>query len=272
MHALGFVWCNMVHMTNWVLNGIPERFPKLKSIWVESGLAWVPFLMQRLDDQFLMRPSEAPQLKRCRASTCARTAATRRSRWRRRIPRRWKHAGDDQRRNPAAVRVRLAAFRFRPAGDDLRSAVPVRAGQAQHPRAQRGAHLPSRPDAAEEAPDAGIFPNRERTRVIACHGRTCCGHPRLVAMQRKRRAHGGGYRALRQPRATPPIIGFALAQPRSWFFTGSTRMRLPVAAKIALHSAGATGGTGGSPTPPQKPPLGTITVSTGGASAMRSIS
>ena len=64
MHALGFAWCNMVHMTNWVLNGIPERFPKLKSLWVESGLAWVPFLMQRLDDQYLMRPSEAPQLKR----------------------------------------------------------------------------------------------------------------------------------------------------------------------------------------------------------------
>jgi predicted TIM-barrel fold metal-dependent hydrolase len=64
MHALGFVWCNMVHMTNWILNGIPERFPKLKSIWVESGLAWVPFLMQRLDDQYLMRPSEAPMLRR----------------------------------------------------------------------------------------------------------------------------------------------------------------------------------------------------------------
>ncbi|MDP1602715.1 MAG: amidohydrolase family protein [Legionella sp.] len=64
MHALGFVWCNMVHMTNWILNGIPVRFPKLKSIWVESGLAWVPFMMQRLDDQYLMRPSEAPQLKR----------------------------------------------------------------------------------------------------------------------------------------------------------------------------------------------------------------
>lgn len=64
MHALGFVWCNMVHMTNWILNGIPERFPKLKVLWVESGLAWVPFMMQRLDDQYLMRPSEAPQLKR----------------------------------------------------------------------------------------------------------------------------------------------------------------------------------------------------------------
>ncbi len=64
MHALGFVWCNLVHMTNWILNGIPERFPKLKSVWIESGLAWVPFLMQRLDEQFLMRQSEAPQLKR----------------------------------------------------------------------------------------------------------------------------------------------------------------------------------------------------------------
>jgi predicted TIM-barrel fold metal-dependent hydrolase len=64
MHALGFVWCNLIHMTNWIINGIPERFPKLKSIWVESGLAWVPFLMQRLDDQYLMRPSEAPQLRR----------------------------------------------------------------------------------------------------------------------------------------------------------------------------------------------------------------
>ncbi len=64
MHALGFAWPNIVHCTNWVLNGMPVRFPNLKVIWIESGLAWVPFLMQRLDDQFLMRPSEAPHLKR----------------------------------------------------------------------------------------------------------------------------------------------------------------------------------------------------------------
>src|SRR5580704_12133940 len=37
-HALGFTWFNIVHMTNWVVNGIPERFPGLKSIWIESGL------------------------------------------------------------------------------------------------------------------------------------------------------------------------------------------------------------------------------------------
>ena len=64
MHAISFVHCNVVHMTNWLMNGLPERFPKLKVMWVESGLAWVPFLIQRLDHEFLKRPSEAPLLTR----------------------------------------------------------------------------------------------------------------------------------------------------------------------------------------------------------------
>ncbi|MBN9060805.1 MAG: amidohydrolase [Rhizobiales bacterium 65-9] len=64
VHALGFVWHNMVHMTNWIVNGMPERFPRLKTLWIESGLAWVPFLMQRLDNEFMMRSSDAPLLKR----------------------------------------------------------------------------------------------------------------------------------------------------------------------------------------------------------------
>ncbi|HUZ74732.1 MAG TPA: amidohydrolase family protein, partial [Stellaceae bacterium] len=36
----------------------------LKVVWIESGLAWVPFLMQRLDNEYMMRTSEAPGLKR----------------------------------------------------------------------------------------------------------------------------------------------------------------------------------------------------------------
>jgi predicted TIM-barrel fold metal-dependent hydrolase len=63
-HALGFSWFNILHCTNWLCNGLPERFPKLKTIWVESGLAWVPFLMQRLDNEWMMRSSEVPLLKR----------------------------------------------------------------------------------------------------------------------------------------------------------------------------------------------------------------
>jgi hypothetical protein len=61
-HALGFTFYNMVHLTNCVINGLPERFPNLKWIWMESGLAWIPFMMQRLDNEYTMRTSEAPLL------------------------------------------------------------------------------------------------------------------------------------------------------------------------------------------------------------------
>ena len=64
MHSISFVYYNIIHLTNWIINGLPERFPKLKVLWIESGLAWVPFLMQRLDSEYMMRSSEAPLLKR----------------------------------------------------------------------------------------------------------------------------------------------------------------------------------------------------------------
>ena len=64
VHAISFVLCNMVHMTNWILEGLSERFPNLPVVWIESGLAWVPFMMQRLDSEYFMRSSEAPLLKR----------------------------------------------------------------------------------------------------------------------------------------------------------------------------------------------------------------
>ncbi len=64
VHSLSFVTCNMTHMANWIVNGLPERFPKLKIIWIESGLSWIPFMMQRFDHEYLMRQSDAPLLKR----------------------------------------------------------------------------------------------------------------------------------------------------------------------------------------------------------------
>ena len=51
--------------------------------------------------------------------------------------------------------------------------------------------------------------------------------------------------------------------------SGNERMRLPVAAKIALSTAGAATAIVGSPTPPQKPPLGITIDSTCGIAAMR---
>jgi predicted TIM-barrel fold metal-dependent hydrolase len=64
VHGLGFPFYNILHVTNWVTNGISERFPELKVIWIEGGLAWIPFLMQRLDHEFMLRPSEYPLLKK----------------------------------------------------------------------------------------------------------------------------------------------------------------------------------------------------------------
>lgn len=63
-HALGFSWYNILHCTNWIVNGMGERFPKLPVIWIEAGLAWVPFVMQRIDHEYMLRPSEAPLLKK----------------------------------------------------------------------------------------------------------------------------------------------------------------------------------------------------------------
>src|SRR5207248_2402269 len=56
---------------------------------------------------------------------------------------------------------------------------------------------------------------------------------------------------------------------RFWFLTGSVRMRFPVAANIALSTAGAATKIVGSPTPPQNPPDGITIVSTLGMSRMR---
>ena len=63
-HALSFSLCNMVHLANWVMNGLNERFPKLDVIWIESGIAWLAFMTQRFDNEYLMRTSEAPALKK----------------------------------------------------------------------------------------------------------------------------------------------------------------------------------------------------------------
>lgn len=63
-HALSFPFNNMIHLANFIFNGIPERFPGLKTIWIEGGLAYVAFLMQRFDNEYMMRSSEAPLLKK----------------------------------------------------------------------------------------------------------------------------------------------------------------------------------------------------------------
>lgn len=62
-HALGFPFYNMIQLTNIVVNGIPERFPRLKLLFIEAGLAWLSFLMHRLDAEYMNRSADAPLLR-----------------------------------------------------------------------------------------------------------------------------------------------------------------------------------------------------------------
>ena len=62
--ALSQQWYNIVHCTNWVVNGMPERFPRMPVIWMDSGISWVPWLMMRIDNEYRMRSSECPSLTR----------------------------------------------------------------------------------------------------------------------------------------------------------------------------------------------------------------
>ncbi len=86
---------------------------------------------------------------------------------------------------------------------------------------------------------------------------------------------GGSAQATRAAAIEPSPIAAATAFRTAytiwmlWFFSGNVRMRLPVAAKYALRTAGAATQIVGSPTPPQKPPDGMRIVSTFGICAIR---
>jgi uncharacterized protein len=63
-HALSFPMYNAIHLVNLILGGVMERFPKLRIAFFEAGAAVLPMLMARLDTVYMMRPSEAPLLRR----------------------------------------------------------------------------------------------------------------------------------------------------------------------------------------------------------------
>ena len=150
-----------------------ERFPKLPVIWIESGLAWVPFLMQRLDHEYMLRPSEAPLLKK-KPSDYMRDMYY-----------------SSQPMEIQDMEALECTFRMINAEtqllyssdyphwdfdlpiDDLRSAVPVREGQAQHPRRHRGAPV----QAAAAQRQAGREPEEirqyQRRRLNDGHCRVC---------------------------------------------------------------------------------------------------
>ncbi len=55
----------MRQLTSMVMDGVPERFPRLKIAYLEAGCGWVPWLMGRMDEEYEKRGDvEAPGLTR----------------------------------------------------------------------------------------------------------------------------------------------------------------------------------------------------------------
>jgi predicted TIM-barrel fold metal-dependent hydrolase len=51
-------------LTSLVIEGVPERFPRLKFVFIEGGFGWVPAITWRMDKHFERFRSEVPHLKR----------------------------------------------------------------------------------------------------------------------------------------------------------------------------------------------------------------
>jgi predicted TIM-barrel fold metal-dependent hydrolase len=51
-----------IHFTSFLLDGGAARFPTLKIAFLEAGVGWVPYLMERLDEKFEKLPQQAPLL------------------------------------------------------------------------------------------------------------------------------------------------------------------------------------------------------------------
>jgi predicted TIM-barrel fold metal-dependent hydrolase len=62
--AFGHPSGQMMHFTRLLVNGVPERYPDLDFVMMESGLGWIPYMMRRLDYYYSSRREDAPHLTR----------------------------------------------------------------------------------------------------------------------------------------------------------------------------------------------------------------
>lgn len=64
-HTVSHAFGQMRQITSMVFEGVPARFPRLRIAYLEAGVGWVPYFVQRMDEEFEKRGHvEAPRLPR----------------------------------------------------------------------------------------------------------------------------------------------------------------------------------------------------------------
>lgn len=63
-HTCSHAFGQMRQLTSIILEGIPERFPTLRIAFLEAGCGWAPYWIERMDEEYSKRASEAPLLKK----------------------------------------------------------------------------------------------------------------------------------------------------------------------------------------------------------------
>jgi hypothetical protein len=64
IHAITHPLGQMLALTGFTLGGVLRRFPRLRIGFMESGVAWLPFWLERLDAHYESMPEQAPAIDR----------------------------------------------------------------------------------------------------------------------------------------------------------------------------------------------------------------
>jgi predicted TIM-barrel fold metal-dependent hydrolase len=63
VHSVAHPFAMMANMISMLETGVPVRFPELTIAFMEAGTAWVPFMINRLDKEYVERRREVPFLQ-----------------------------------------------------------------------------------------------------------------------------------------------------------------------------------------------------------------
>jgi uncharacterized protein len=63
-YHVAHVWAFQAQLLSFICEGVFDRFPGLKIVFLEGGLAWVPAMLQRLDHHWMRLRDEVPGLER----------------------------------------------------------------------------------------------------------------------------------------------------------------------------------------------------------------